>query len=344
MFPAAYRTIRFSANDGLALVGRHYRATGAGHRRPVLCLPGLTRNARDFHALALALISDPDSPRDVYALDFRGRGASAHDRDWRNYSLPVELADVQDFITITGLERPAIVGTSRGGLVTMLMGAMRPSVLGPVVLNDVGPVLEIKGLLRIMGYVGRMPLPASWDEAIAGLRRVHGSQFPDLSPAEWRAFAWQVYNAQSLDGRATSPSASDPIDRDPAALDPAGDPHPAMARTRPAPGYDPGLAEALAQMDLTKPPPALWGLFNTLRGLPVMLIRGALTDLLSAETVGTMRKVHPGLVVHEVPGQGHAPLLRDGGSQAAIAQFLRDSDGFGAMPVSGAAGHLVAAQ
>src|SRR5690606_914696 len=116
--------------------------------RPVLCLAGLTRNSRDFHDIAMAL-SSGENARDVYALDCRGRGRSQHDPDWRNYSIPVEVLDVQDLITLRGLEKTAIIGTSRGGLISMALAAAQPTIIGAVVLNDIGPVIERDGLTRI---------------------------------------------------------------------------------------------------------------------------------------------------------------------------------------------------
>src|SRR5262245_27190411 len=160
----AWRDIHFSARDGLRLYARHYPVPGSAHR-PVLCLAGLSRNSRDFHHLATVLASPDDSGRDVYALDSRGRGLSDHHRDWRNYSILVELNDALDFITIKGLHGATVIGTSRGGLIAMMMAVLRPNAVGAVVLNDIGPVIEPDGLARIVAYIGRMPVPADWDDA-----------------------------------------------------------------------------------------------------------------------------------------------------------------------------------
>ena len=156
--------IHFTSRDGLRLYARHYPVPGS-QRRPVVCLAGLTRNCRDFHDLASALARADDWGRDVYTIDCRGRGRSQYDTDWKNYSILVELNDVLDFMTMRGLSRAAMVGTSRGGLIAMLMAALRPNALGAVVLNDIGPVIERDGLSRIVAYVGRVPLPADWEEA-----------------------------------------------------------------------------------------------------------------------------------------------------------------------------------
>src|ERR1700730_4002352 len=159
-----WNDIHFTSRDGLRLYARHYGARES-LRRPVVCLAGLTRNSRDFHDLAMALARPDDEGREVFAIDYRGRGRSQHDANWKNYSILVELNDVLDFMTMRGLNRAAIIGTSRGGLITMLMAALRPNALGAVVLNDIGPVIEREGLARIVAYVGRVPLPATWAEA-----------------------------------------------------------------------------------------------------------------------------------------------------------------------------------
>jgi len=149
--------IHYTSRDGLRLYARHYAGAGL-LRRPVVRLPGLTRNCRDFHDLAVALARPDEAGRDVYALDYRGRGRSQSDPDWKNYSILVELNDVLDFMTMKGLDRAGIIGTSRGGLIAMLMAVLRPNAMGAVVLNDIGPVIEREGLTRIIAYVGRVPL------------------------------------------------------------------------------------------------------------------------------------------------------------------------------------------
>src|SRR5690606_9793944 len=159
----AYRELYFTARDGLKLYGRHYPAafSDGTERRPVLCLAGLTRNSRDFHVIAEALSQHPQAPRDVYTLDTRGRGLSENDPDWRNYTVPFEMVDVLDYMTVTGIAGAAVIGTSRGGIIAMVMAAAQPRSLGPVVLNDIGPVIDQRGLQRISAYVGRIPLPSS---------------------------------------------------------------------------------------------------------------------------------------------------------------------------------------
>lgn len=279
------RSIYVSARDGLKLHARVWDAAPS-HAPPVLCLAGLTRNSRDFSDLASALSRGPHA-RTVYALDSRGRGLSEWDRDWRNYSIPVELHDVIDFATAAGLHGASIIGTSRGGILAMVLAAAQPTIIGAVVLNDIGPVIEHDGVARISGYAGRMPLPASWGDAgelIAGMSRRH---FPDVTPEQWQQVARAWFN------------------------DKGG---------RPAPGYDPRIARSISVKD--GPIPQLWPQFLALGRVPVLAIRGVNSDILSAATLAEMQRRHPDCATLDVPGQGHAPLLKDRFTISAIDRFL----------------------
>src|SRR5476649_2636789 len=153
-----------SAPDGLRLHARSHGRRSAP-ALPVVCLPGLARTTSDFDILAQSLAGNPSHPRLVVALDYRGRGQSAYDKDASNYSFQVELADVLAVVTALDCLPAIFVGTSRGGILTMLLAAMRPTAIVGVVLNDIGPVIEPKGLMRIKGYVGKLPEPRSFEEA-----------------------------------------------------------------------------------------------------------------------------------------------------------------------------------
>lgn len=286
-----FEDIYFSARDGLRLHARCYPAVGKTSRRPVVCLPGLTRNGRDFHDLAVALSHQTGAARTVYTLDYRGRGLSEFDPDWKNYTVPVEMYDVLDFMTMMELSDAAIVGTSRGGLITMLMAAAQPTTVGAVVLNDIGPVIEHDGLVRIASYVGRVPLPISWADATRMVHDLNRRHFPDVPEAQWEEVARQWYN-----------------ERD----------------SKPAPGYDQKLANALSV--LFAPLPALWPQFEALKRVPVLVVRGANSDVLAASTVDEMRRRHPALASIVVDNQGHAPLLKDGPTIEAIRHFLVAAD------------------
>src|SRR5947209_16714256 len=190
--PAPGHSLFVSAQDGLRL---HVRAYGARTNRalPAVCLPGLARTTADYDTLAAALSSDREHPRPVLALDYRGRGKSDYDRRPANYNLQVELADVLAVLTALGIGRAAFVGTSRGGILTMLLAVTRPTAIAGCVLNDIGPVIELKGLMRIKGYVGKLPQPASFREAAEALQQRFGSHFPKWGDADWLAFARRTF-------------------------------------------------------------------------------------------------------------------------------------------------------
>src|SRR3954452_19222179 len=166
-----YAEFFISSSDGLRLFARDYGPRG-GSALPVVCLPGLARNPADFHALALALSRDERRPRRVLAVDYRGRGRSEHDPDWRRYDVRVELDDVLQVLAAAGIAHAVFVGTSRGGIIAMGISAARPALLRGAVLNDIGPVIEGTGLVRIRGYVGKLPQPADQAQAIEILKNL----------------------------------------------------------------------------------------------------------------------------------------------------------------------------
>ncbi len=278
--------------DGLRLHVRE-RGDGAAQRLPVVCLPGLTRTTEDFDVLAAALAADAAAPRRVLALDYRGRGLSDYDRDPKNYALPVELADVIAVLDACAATPAVIVGTSRGGLLAMQLAAVQPEVIAGAVLNDIGPVLEPKGLMRIKNYVGKLPQPATFEDGAAILRGISGDQFPNLSDAAWLAAAGRAWREK--DGR--------------------------LVLT-----YDTWLAHNLAALTFDEPLPPMWPQFEALAQKPVMVVHGANSDLLSTETVDAMKERAPALEVLVVPGQGHAPLLAEPEVIARIAAFAGKCD------------------
>jgi pimeloyl-ACP methyl ester carboxylesterase len=296
--------IHFTSRDGLRLYARHYAAPGST-RRPVVCLAGLTRNSRDFHDLALALSGPGEAARDVFALDYRGRGRSQYASDWKTYSILVELNDTLDFMTMKGLERAAIIGTSRGGLIAMLMAALRPNAMGAVVLNDIGPVIERVGLARIIAYVGRVPLPADWKAATELVYEMNRRQFTAVPVEQWAEVARQLFNDDN---------------------------------GLPAPAYDPELAKAVTVMD--GPMPELWPQFAALARVPLLIIRGENSDILSERTFAEMLSRHPRATAFAARGEGHAPLLKDTASIAAIADFLArwDAETYASAPALAALG------
>lgn len=281
-------SIFISAPDGLRLHARCYGARSAPGL-PVVCLPGLARTAADFEALAETLAGDPADPRRVIALDYRGRGLSEFDRDPARYNFHTELADVLAAVTALDCARAIFVGTSRGGILAMLLGAVRPTAIAGVVLNDIGPVIEPKGLMRIKGYVGKLPQPRSFEEGAEILRRLFSAQFPRLTHDEWVSAARRAFREEK------------------GAL---------------VPTYDVKLARTMEGVDFERPLPPLWKEFDALRNVPLLVMRGANSDILSAATVEAMRARRATLETFEVADQGHAPLLAEPDPIARIADFV----------------------
>ncbi|HEY8007529.1 MAG TPA: alpha/beta hydrolase [Methylocella sp.] len=283
----------FSAADGLRLHVRDYGSPlEAGI--PVVCLAGLTRNSADFGPLASALAAgQAGKMRRVLALDYRGRGLSDYDPDWKNYSLAVENSDVLSILTALEINAAIFIGTSRGGQHTMLLSASRPAVLRGAVLNDIGPVLEPRGMARIRGYVGKLPAPRSIPDAVDLLKEMMSERFNGLSRADWETYAKITF--------------TDAVGR-------------IGAR------YDQNLMKTLIGLDLEQPLPSMWPQFDGLRGIPLLILRGANSDLLSVETLNAMKARHAGAETHTVKGQGHAPLLLDQETIARICAFVGEID------------------
>ncbi len=274
---------RFATPDGLNL---YYEDSGTG--QPLLCLPGLTRNTRDFDFLAPHV-----TQYRMIAMDYRGRGQSDHAADFNSYSIPQEAQDVIALLDHLGLERVTILGTSRGGLIAMALAAARPDCLAGVILNDVGPEVAPGGIARIMDYVGRKPAAKTLNEAARGMAAALGAQFPGLKESVWDQLVAAQY--QQTDAGLTL-------------------------------RYDPRLRDALlAQVETTGALPDLWPLFDALRPLPVGVLRGANSDILSPETLIRMQERHPGLIAVTVPDRGHVPFLDEAESLGLIHQILKAS-------------------
>jgi pimeloyl-ACP methyl ester carboxylesterase len=286
------RSIFVSGPDGLRLHVRDYGAPNTS-TVPVVCLPGLARTTADFDALAPALaLAEP--PCRVIAIDSRGRGQSNYDPDPQHYNLAVELADVLAVLTALQIRPAVFVGSSRGGILTMLLAAARPATIAGAVLHDIGPVIEPTGLARIKSYVGKLPRPGSLGEGAEILRQLFAPHFPKLTPEQWLAAARRTWKTE----------------------------HGALVPT-----YDVQLAHTLAEFDSERLPSPLWNEFDALARVPVLVIRGANSDILSAATVSAMRSRHPALQSIQVPDQGHVPLLDDPDLIDRIAAFVRSCDG-----------------
>ena len=290
---AAYADRFFTSLDGFRLHARDYGRTDRA-RLPVVCLPGLARTARDFHELACRLAADRAAPRRVVVIESRGRGRSAYDPDWHHYDVRVEVGDLLRGIDALAVPRALFVGTSRGGLQTMALASVRPHAIGGMVFNDIGPAIELAGLQRIAGYVGKMAPPRDWDEAVAALKGRDAGHFPALDDDDWRAVAEAMWREEN--GRLV--------------LD-----------------YDPAIGRTLDALDPTKGLPSVWPLFEALPPVPLMVLRGANSDILSRDTALQMAARRPGSEIVEVPGQGHAPVLRDADLLDALTAFALRCDG-----------------
>jgi pimeloyl-ACP methyl ester carboxylesterase len=279
-----YLEHRVVLGDGLRMYCRDYPAGEPDGRPTVLCLPGLTRNCRDFESLARML-----APRHrVLTPDLRGRGGSDRDPQWRHYQPLNYVADVARLLRELQAGRVIVVGTSLGGLVAMLMAAMQPDALAGVVLNDIGPELDPTGLARIGAYVGQLPPLRTWEEAAAQARKSHSRALPDLDDAGWMAFARRVYREESP-GRIV-------------------------------PDMDPMIGEAMRET--AGQAADLWILYRALERIPTLAIRGELSDLLSADTLRRMQEAKPDLRTLLVPRCGHAPTLDEPECRRAIGEFL----------------------
>ncbi len=286
-----------TANDGLRLHVSTYGARAAA-ALPIVCLPGLTRTGDDFEPLAKALANNMARPRYVVALDYRGRGRSDYDSNPLNYNFVTELADVLTVLTALDLGPAVFVGTSRGGILTMLLASARPGAIAGVVLNDIGPVIDVQGLARIKSYVGNLPQPTSFRDGADILRRLFGAQFPKLTEGDWLAAARRAFRE---DGGRLEPT------------------------------YDVKLAKTLDGIDLARPLPSLWAEFDALARMPLMVVRGANSDVLSADTVAAMRSRRgDDLDYIEVADQGHAPLLADDETIDHIGSFVASCEIHGA--------------
>ncbi len=269
-----------TASDGVRLAFDDH-----GQGTPLLCLPGLTRNMDDFDPVVAAF---SDRAR-IIRMDFRGRGASGH-APFQTYSIPQEAADVLSLLDHLGLEKVAILGTSRGGLVAMVLAMTAKARLAGVFLNDVGPVVAPEGLKYIMDYIGKPPPYPNFDAAAAAMPSVYADSFRNVPPSTWAAFVRRLWT-EAPDG----------------------------LRLR----YDPALRDAVASSFAPDAPaPDLWPLFDAFDGLPLALLRGAASNILSGDTAAEMRRRRPDMLFADLPDRGHVPFLDEPASIKLISDFL----------------------
>lgn len=289
----APRERHVSVSDGLRLFVRDFVPEPRGTALPLVCLPGLTRDGRDFVALARHFVTRAHTRRRVVAIDFRGRGRSDHDSDPGNYAIGQELQDMLDVLAALEIPEAIMIGTSRGGLVTMQMAAVRPALIAGAVLNDIGPDIGVRGLLKIKNALERIRAPEDWDDAASLLEEAYASQFPRLGRADWADMARRTY-----------------VDRS----------------GRPVPPYDPELLKALARIDFSQRLPGMWPQFDALARVPLLVLRGENSDLLPQETLDEMKRRHPALACKVVADAGHVPSLDAAAQLELIEKFCDDVD------------------
>jgi pimeloyl-ACP methyl ester carboxylesterase len=278
----------FKSDDGLNLHALVYGdGTGAA---PVICLPGLTRPARDFYVLALYL--GMRTRRQIVSIDYRGRGGSDWDTDWTRYCFPVEFADIITIVESLRISSAILIGLSRGGIHALTLASARPDLVKALILNDIGPELNPAGLANIKNYIGRLPLLRDLDEAIEHYKRVMGPRFPGVPDEQWRFYAENSLNVTPERMRLS---------------------------------YDPQLARTLENFDPNAPLPDFWPQYCSFKA-PVLALRGENSDVLTPEVHAQMAERNPLCQLYVVPGQGHAPLLLDAPTLERIARFINEVD------------------
>lgn len=284
--PLSYRELFYTSQDGLKLYARDYGERTAPST-PVICLPGLTRNSKDFEPLAEHL----SSARRVLCPDLRGRGRSGYCDNCADYTPVHEMMDTLDLMGAAGIGQAVFVGTSRGGLIIMALAAFRPNVIKAAILNDIGPEVEAKGIARIASYVGVMETPETWDEAAVKLRMMNEREFPNLTAEDWRTFARRTF---------------------------------AEEHSAPKIDYDPKIGTAMRKgLEASKGEiPTLWPQFKSLSQMPLLAIRGENSDILTAEIMTRMTEANPAMKSAVARDRGHAPFLDEPEVLAAVDDFL----------------------
>ena len=283
MSDAAYSDGNWQSADGLGL---HYRDYAGGNdaRPPILCIPGLTRNARDFEPVADAFAGEWR----VLVANLRGRGDSDYAKDFETYKPSQYVEDIVGLLDTLGLEKVVLIGTSLGGIIAMLMAYQHKDRLAGVLLNDIGPDVDEPGLERIRGYVGQGGSFPTWMHAARAISEGNEDVYPAWEIADWLRFAKRVMVVGNS-GR---------ISYD----------------------YDMKIAEPF--MRPPPEPVDMWPLFKALAGIPLTTLRGELSDILSAKTLERMQKVMPQMEAVTVPNVGHPPTFEETEAQQAVARLL----------------------
>lgn len=277
----------FNSSDGLRLYFRDYAQAPSTDRAPILCLPGLTRNSRDFDPLAKRLAGD----RRVISPDLRGRGMSEYDGHWSNYHPAQYVADIWLLFGLLEISQVVVIGTSLGGWLAMSMASERPEAITASVINDIGPDVHAAGLARVKAAAGNLDKVEDFAQAVVQTRSCYEVAFPDWTADQWSWYTETTYQRTS-DGQYDL-------------------------------NYDRNIGHAVRQgvSDLRQDP---WHLFDGLLKIPTLLLRGELSDILTEEIALKMRQRKPDLHIATVPNRGHAPLLDEPEAINAISRFMAE--------------------
>jgi pimeloyl-ACP methyl ester carboxylesterase len=284
----AFRVHEWRSADGLKLFARDYGE--GGDRLPVICIPGLTRNSRDFEDVAPAIAAQG---RRVLAVDLRGRGRSDRSPDPKAYRPPTYAEDMMALLASIGAGRAIFVGTSLGGLVIMTLAVRNPKAIGGAILNDVGPEVGKAGLARIRNYAGKGAPVQTWEDAAAYVKRTNGIAFPDYADDAWLPFARKLFRDEG---------------------------------GKPVIDYDPNVARTANPIVAWLATRLLWPAFRRLAKTgPLLLVHGEHSDIIEPGTIARMKRVAPHLKLAPVPRVGHAPMLTEPSARGAITAFLADA-------------------
>ena len=284
------RELTWRSSDGLTLFARDHGSQDP-KKLPVICIPGLTRNSRDFEEVAPWIAS---MGRRVIAVDLRGRGRSDRDPNPKRYMPLTYAADMVALLDSIGAPRALFVGTSLGGIVTMTLASKHIDRIGGAVLNDVGPVVAKEGLARISSYAGKRPEVKSWADAIAYAKQTGGVAFPGYTDADWAVFVRRIFK-EGADGV-------------------------------PVLECDPGVFQPVNPVLTWLLTPLVWGMFRKLAaGRPTLLVRGAISDVLSVDTANRMRREAKEMTYVEVENVGHAPTLSEPLAKECLTRFFAEA-------------------
>lgn len=285
----------FTTDDGLKLHYRTYHpSSGSQSAVPVICLPGLSRNVRDFDQLSEFLAHHATPKHNVISLDYRGRGLSDWDENKKNYNIVREAHDVLQLMAHLGLEKAAFIGTSRGGLILHIIATLKIEAMSALIFNDIGPEIELDGLLEIQNYLDEnAPTLKSWQDVANSQKTIHGRDFPNLSDQDWMDMARDTHVDQN--GQLIAE-------------------------------FDPKIVDSIKDLNQDTQLPTMWEQFELLKPIPIMTLRGANSRLFSDETLQKMDQTHPNHRAITVPNQGHPVLLHKDGIEHKILDFLTNAN------------------